>query len=54
VNHDGRGQEPVTVEGRVRSRVALSMCRLLRALGYTNSAAVYRRKGRPRATSGSP
>src|SRR5215510_4268470 len=51
VNHDGRGQEPVTVVGSVSSRVALSMDRLPpRALGYTNSACTYR----PRACRGDP
>src|SRR5215472_6057805 len=38
VNHDGRGQEPVTVVGSVRSRVALSMPGFLRRVGYTKSA----------------
>src|SRR5258705_9196044 len=37
VNHDGRGQEPVTVVGRVRSRVALSIRGSSRPLGYTKS-----------------
>src|SRR5262249_35811139 len=42
VNHDGRGQEPVTVVGSVRPRVALSMDRPPpRSLGYTNSARAY-------------
>src|SRR5215468_8478873 len=37
VNHDGRGQEPVTVVGSVSSRVALSMPGFLRRVGYTKS-----------------
>src|SRR5262249_38936231 len=46
VNHEGRGQERVTVVGRVRSRVALSIRSSSRRGGYTNSAVAYRRKGR--------
>src|SRR5215470_7190020 len=42
VNHDGRGQEPVTVVGSVSSRVALSMPGFLRRVGYTKSVLTMR------------
>src|SRR2546426_12777182 len=55
VNHDGRGQEPVTVVGNVRSRVALSMGQLLGTRRgapppfRTSPQDAVRAAGRPRA-----
>ena len=54
VNHDGRGQEPVTVVGRVRSRVALSIRGSSRPLGYTNSVPAHGPKAVPAGFLGGP